>query len=116
MVKYLPSIILVALIAGCATTSSDSNGAAKAGQKQIQVFPAGSGPSQKFLVLRTLKDDAGEDEEDEITAQFQKTAAKLGGDAIIFKEKKASGMEVVPFGFGKIKNTFLYRVDVVKFE
>src|SRR5688572_26317731 len=101
--KAILSLILILLVTGCETTSTGTGSATKPGQKEVQVFQAGSTPTQKFTVLRTLKDDAGEDEEDEVTAQFQKQAAKLGGDAIIFKEKKASGMEVVPFGFGKIK-------------
>ena len=65
---------------------------------------------------KTIKDDAGENEEDEITVGFVQQARKLKADAVIFKKKSQSGMEMVPFGFGKMKYTYLYTVEIVRFD
>jgi len=108
------SLLMTLCLVGCAT--SDTATSNRPGAKQIAVYQAANPPTQKYIVIRTLKDDAAEVEEDEVTEKFIKDARKLGGDAIIFHEKKPSGMEVEPFGFGKINNTFLYRVDVIRFE
>lgn len=80
------------------------------------MFQAEQKPDREFTVLGTLKDDAAEAEEDEVFDQFKKRAAKMGGDAIIIHPKKDSGMEIQPFGFGKINKTFLYTVDVIRFR
>jgi hypothetical protein len=113
--KAILSLLAIFLLSACVTTSTGSS-AKSSGQKEIAIFQSEQPPTRPFTLIRTLKDDAGEDEEDEITEKFVKQARKLGGDAIVFREKKQSGLEVVPFGFGKIKYTFLYGVDVVRFE
>jgi hypothetical protein len=110
--KAILSILSLIFVVGCATTSTQSGG----GKKEIQVFQIENPPTQKYTVIKTVKDDAGEDEEDEITDEFIKQARKVGADAVVFKKKAQSGMEVVPFGFGKMKYTYLYTVELVRFE
>lgn len=114
--KPLLSLFLLLCLTACETTSTGPSGAAKPGAKEIAVFQWNSPPDKKYTVLRTLKDDATEQEEDEITKEFIKQARKLGGDAILFHEKKQSGMEAGPFSFGKLNFTYLYKVDVIRFE
>src|SRR5687768_7971537 len=110
MKALLLSAIFAVVLCGCASTPNGSVA------KDIAVFQVGESPIQQYTVLGTLKDDAAEHEEDEITEEFKKKARKMGGDAIIFRSKKQSGMEVKPFSFGKLDITYLYTVDVLRFQ
>jgi len=109
----LLTIFLAIVMSGCAT---DSEMAKSGAAKEITVFNADRPPTQKYTVIRTLKDDGAEEEEDEITSKFVKQARKIGGDAILMHPKKASGMEMKPFGFGKMNYTYLYKADVLRLE
>jgi hypothetical protein len=113
--KYVLSILLISLISACATNSQTS-GEGKARFKEIPTFQASQPPQKKFVVIRSLKDDGAEAEEDEILAKFLKQARKLGGDALLVHEKHQSGTELAPFSFGKVNFTYLYRADVIRFE
>jgi hypothetical protein len=112
--KAILSLLAFVFAIGCATTSSTTG--SDGGKKDIQVFKIDNPPTQKYSVLKTIKDDAGEDEEDAITEGFLKQARKLKADAVVFKKKSQSGMEMVPFGFGKMKYTYLYTVEFVRFD
>src|SRR5687767_14377443 len=83
--KTILSILLVTFLCGCASTSTGT--ATKSSAKEIAVFQMGSQPTQQFVVLGTLKDDATEKEEDEIVEEFKKKARKMGGDAIFIAIK-----------------------------
>jgi hypothetical protein len=112
--KPILSIVILVFLTACSTTDSGSvNGPAV---KEIAIFKDGSMPTQKFVVIKTLVDDGSEIEEEEITDKFTKQARKAGGDAIILKSKKQSGAEIVPFGFGKVNLTYVYRADVIRYE
>jgi hypothetical protein len=114
--KLILSIIVLVFAIACSSPDSSSGSAAQLPPKQIDIFKEGSQPERKFTVIKTLVDDGGEIEEDEITAKFIQTARKTGGDAIIVKAKKQSGAQIVPFGFGKVNLTYVYRADVIKYE
>jgi hypothetical protein len=112
--KAILSILLIVFVTACSTTDTASrNGAAV---KEIAIFQEGQKTAQHFVVIKTLVDDGSEIDEDEITDKFVKQARKVGGDAIILRPKKQSGAQVVPFGFGRINLTFVYRADVIRFE
>lgn len=118
LMRFLIATLLGIFLVSCAT--SDSTVPKSAGQKStindIAVFQADAPPSRQYTVIGTLKDDATEPEEDEITVEFKKKALKMGGDAIVFKPKKESGLEMKPFSFGKLDKTYIYTVDVIRFQ
>lgn len=113
--KYVLSLLLLLLLGACAT-DSPSPVHSKSAMKEIPVFRADHPPQNKYVVIRSLKDDAAEVEEDQIIEKFVQQARKLGGDALLLHEKSQSGMERVPFSFGKVNITFLFRADVIRFE
>src|SRR5687767_524759 len=109
MKAILSAICLSLLLIGCATNSSKS-------AREVQVFKIEQPPTQKYTVLKTLTDDGTEEEEPEITAEFVQRARKLGADAILIHPKKQDGTELDhPFSF-KMKFSYLYKADAVKFE
>ena len=107
-------LILALSLCGCSSTGSNTSAKSRSAT-EVAVFQEGTAPERQFTVLGTLKDDAREEEEEEVTEQFKKKARKMGGDAIVFKPKKESGFEGQPFSF-KVAKTYLYTVDVIKFQ
>ena len=107
----LAMVVSLALLAGCASTSSQSATAKTAPTVDLEVFRDGAVPSKPCKVIAVIQEEGREEEQKKLETKLIEKAKGLGGHAIVFDVPRQSGFQSEFLGSFKV--SYLYRATVV---